>query len=369
MANRLTGAIKLYNARAAALDPAKRDKLNESLKTSFADLCEYQKLQSQAFAMGKLSYEEAQTLYRIYGGEVPSAAKWDKLSIGERVVGTKAASELMDIMSRARLVGSRRNLFRKSTVICPLCKEEIPVSVREDRTEALLKHLQSKEHNPIRHRKDGWYWGGQGPFTTRKKALEVQGAAYASGYKGRNPAVAPVILKEAGVIYSFDPGVREDPKWRSMQPYRYSWKHIPSGKKGMETVYLEGGMNAFLRLLKHWNRTEDWKYKPGPKVNPLNPRQQLYESFHGAQPQRTRKVSVPRPTSPMIAIGRATRIEYQPYGSSKHSNTRFYHDFGDTGRGMLKVRPILATDAKGKNLFLIPGSSSFPHFSNRGIIG
>jgi len=35
---------------------------------------------------------------------------------------------------------------------------------------------------PITHKKDGWYWGGRGPFKSRKKAVEVAQAAYASGY-------------------------------------------------------------------------------------------------------------------------------------------------------------------------------------------
>jgi len=36
---------------------------------------------------------------------------------------------------------------------------------------------------PIRKTKKGWYWGGKGPFKTRKKAEQVARAAYANGYK------------------------------------------------------------------------------------------------------------------------------------------------------------------------------------------
>jgi hypothetical protein len=36
---------------------------------------------------------------------------------------------------------------------------------------------------PIRHTDKGWYWGGQGPFDTKAKALAVSRAAHASGYK------------------------------------------------------------------------------------------------------------------------------------------------------------------------------------------
>lgn len=36
---------------------------------------------------------------------------------------------------------------------------------------------------PINERKDGWYWGGEGPYKSRKKAEEVSNAAHASGYQ------------------------------------------------------------------------------------------------------------------------------------------------------------------------------------------
>ena len=35
---------------------------------------------------------------------------------------------------------------------------------------------------PITKKKDGFYWGSRGPFKTRKKAVQVAQAAYASGY-------------------------------------------------------------------------------------------------------------------------------------------------------------------------------------------
>ena len=35
---------------------------------------------------------------------------------------------------------------------------------------------------PISKKKDGWYWGSQGPFDSRNKAEEVAQGAYASGY-------------------------------------------------------------------------------------------------------------------------------------------------------------------------------------------
>ena len=36
---------------------------------------------------------------------------------------------------------------------------------------------------PLRHTDKGWFWGSQGPFASKDKALAVARAAYASGYK------------------------------------------------------------------------------------------------------------------------------------------------------------------------------------------
>ena len=41
---------------------------------------------------------------------------------------------------------------------------------------------------PINKKSDGWYWGGQGPFKSRKKAEEVSQAAHASGYNKMDKA-------------------------------------------------------------------------------------------------------------------------------------------------------------------------------------
>lgn len=38
---------------------------------------------------------------------------------------------------------------------------------------------------PVVKRSNGWYWGSQGPFKTKKKAEDVGRAAYANGYKGK----------------------------------------------------------------------------------------------------------------------------------------------------------------------------------------
>lgn len=95
MANRIQAGIDRINEKMKTISEEKLKSLNESLKTELSELIEYQKLQSTAFACGKLTLEEAQALYQIYGGEVPSPAKWAKLSLAEKVIGTQTAEELL----------------------------------------------------------------------------------------------------------------------------------------------------------------------------------------------------------------------------------------------------------------------------------
>jgi hypothetical protein len=42
---------------------------------------------------------------------------------------------------------------------------------------------------PLTKKQSGWYWGSQGPFATKDKALQVARAAYASGYKAQSKDV------------------------------------------------------------------------------------------------------------------------------------------------------------------------------------
>jgi len=97
MPNRIQEAISRINEKLKTVAEAEQKKLNVSLKTDWQELVEYQKLQSTAFACAKLTLEEAQTLYRLYGGEAPSPEKWDKLSLAEKVIGTSTAKELLDM--------------------------------------------------------------------------------------------------------------------------------------------------------------------------------------------------------------------------------------------------------------------------------
>ena len=95
MPNRIEAGIARINDKLKTVSETEQKKLSDALKTEWNDLVQYQKLQSTAFACGKLTLEEAQTLYRIYGGEAPSPEKWDKLSLAEKVIGTQTAEELI----------------------------------------------------------------------------------------------------------------------------------------------------------------------------------------------------------------------------------------------------------------------------------
>jgi len=94
MPNRIETAITRIEEKLKTVPEEKRRSLEEGLKTGLDELVEYQRLQSTAFACGKLGLEEANILYQLYGGEVPSPGKWDKLSLAKKIVGTSTAAEL-----------------------------------------------------------------------------------------------------------------------------------------------------------------------------------------------------------------------------------------------------------------------------------
>lgn len=49
---------------------------------------------------------------------------------------------------------------------------------------------------PLRNVKGKWYWGHQGPFDTKTKALAVTRAAYAHGYKGEQKNIELALVLE-----------------------------------------------------------------------------------------------------------------------------------------------------------------------------
>jgi hypothetical protein len=51
---------------------------------------------------------------------------------------------------------------------------------------------------PLTKKQSGWYWGSQGPFDTKAKALQVARAAHASGYKSQSTNVISYRVDEQG---------------------------------------------------------------------------------------------------------------------------------------------------------------------------
>ena len=111
---------------------------------------------------------------------------------------------------------------------------------------------------------------------------------------------------------------------------------------------------------------ESIRKRLGLKPNPIG----LYHSFHGNPPANVRKVNLPVPKKgeKLVKIGRLTHVVYRPENPSRLAGRTFEHLFGDTGVRVLPNQPILATDSKGENLFIIPDKAR-PKFSERGIIG
>lgn len=95
MANRILDRIARIEEKLKTVAPDKVESLSRALKTDLPDLIEYQNVQAAAFACGKLTEDEAMTLYRLYGGELPLPEKFDKLSLAEKVVATQTAAELI----------------------------------------------------------------------------------------------------------------------------------------------------------------------------------------------------------------------------------------------------------------------------------
>ena len=117
--------------------------------------------------------------------------------------------------------------------------------------------------------------------------------------------------------------------------------------------------------------SDDWKEVTCEKClhkrpivgNPFS----LYQSFHGNSPKRIRKVRFELPKGRLVKVGRLIAVEYLPENPSKRKGAILRHRFGDTGAGMLPEKPILCTDSKGRNLFILKDGAK-TYFSGRGII-
>lgn len=97
---------------------------------------------------------------------------------------------------------------------------------------------------------------------------------------------------------------------------------------------------------------------------------ELFESFHGNQPSKTRTVRFELPEPPLTKLGRLDEINYTVESDSQHHGTHFQHKAGDIGSKMLRSNTIVVADKKG-NLFLVKENSKspWPRITGRGILG
>ena len=77
------------------------DSLHEGMALSFADFTGYQGAQSRAYASGKLTADEANTIYQALGGDV-FAGDWpESTSLAVKLVVTQVVGELLGVPTPA----------------------------------------------------------------------------------------------------------------------------------------------------------------------------------------------------------------------------------------------------------------------------
>jgi len=233
---------------------------------------------------------------------------------------------------------------------CPICKEN---GLKSRLT--YTKYIQCENYaghtwtgNPIKgvHK----FLGNKNPFRTCKQCCSL----LSSKYSNENLCL-PCAMKK------FVRGKKN--------PYsEYGQVHCPICKRTIESSgYYETPRQALANHLtiSHHDRNTWERFN----VNPLGA--SLYESFHGVPPKVKRAINFTPPKGVLLKVGEVSRIDYVPGVNSKFHNTNFYHKAGDKGYETVKSNWILATDANGKNFYLLKNDSksSFPKFTSRGIIG
>ena len=149
----------------------------------------------------------------------------------------------------------------------------------------------------------------------------------------------------------------------------YVNKGVRSGRKaageGVQKLghFIEGKIRPKEEIKADKNPTE-------LEDRPTGLKDRQYSGFHNAEPTKVRRVEAPIPQGHLIAIGRAVKIEYEPYGASKHVGTRFFHLWGDEGDSKKKSNTLICAD-ENHDIFLIKDDPNLkrPYMSDRGIIG
>jgi len=97
MANRIEIAIREMRESLRGVPPARQESLKRKLDLSLLEFCKYQDEQAIAHAGGKITYEEARTVYVALGGETPGPdGGWPReTDLAARIIVTKLMVELM----------------------------------------------------------------------------------------------------------------------------------------------------------------------------------------------------------------------------------------------------------------------------------
>lgn len=107
MSNRITARVAVYQARldqlnGVGLNGTPISELEQKQALSFEEFVGFQNAQSQAYARGVLNTDEAQTVYRLLGGEVYHGDWPVGTSLAQKLVITKLMGELL-LPVRARV--------------------------------------------------------------------------------------------------------------------------------------------------------------------------------------------------------------------------------------------------------------------------
>ena len=99
--NRIIFAIKRLESRLESLSEEQIKKCETVIdNVSFEEFNLYQDTQALAHANGLISYEEAQTLYNIFGGSFPDPDKFKKLPLSEKIISVQFVTGLCKAMSK-----------------------------------------------------------------------------------------------------------------------------------------------------------------------------------------------------------------------------------------------------------------------------
>ena len=168
------------------------------------------------------------------------------------------------------------------------------------------------------------------------------------------------IFKKKGKERICEHIVKTERMLKGMNPTKIPWENLPP--RG----YRKCSSCGSIAYTRRYQGQDTCKKCYAEKKNPVG----LYESFHGVPPSKRTKVYYEPPPKELIQIGNLVQLNYQPRVPSERHKTEFYHKSGDVGNKILKTNLILATDSKGKNLYLVKATKNKrPYFSKLGIIG